>query len=429
MIRNALSTLSFVPDAHCQQRRKILVSASTLPDGRWTIVNRGAVMQFSRRSFFRRSFATTTAINGTPDFVLGWLGLSPPTASPVSASCVYLDRTESACEPSERLRAAMESSLALRVNRYPREHYDALRSQIAALHSLEPKNILLGCGSSEILEMAAMTLAPHAGTKKSLIQALPTCPVIAKYARAVGANVIDVPLTKTYGHDLGRMLSRAANEQRGGIVYICNPNNPTGTLTDRIDIQNFVAKLPRTFLILIDEAYCHFVSPHKAYSSFLDKPLDDPRVVICRTFSKVYGLAGMRIGYAAGHPETLKLLGATQLLYGVGTLSAAAALEALRDTDYVLAAIARNADIRQEFMNQTGIRMLRALNSHASFVMLDPLRPADRVLDHLKSHNVFVSPVVPPMDKYIRVSLGTSDDLREFWRVIDLLPPPGRMAM
>lgn len=389
-------------------------------------------MPFSRRTFFRRSLATAIPMNRIRGPVLDYLGLplpSPLQYPAANANYVYLDRNENAYGPSQRVRTALESPAALGVNRYPREQYDALRSELAARHSVEPKNVLLSCGSSEILQMTAMTLAAGGATKKSLIQALPTYPAAARYARAVGANVIDVPITKTYSHDLGQMLIRAENEHAGGVVYICNPNNPTGTLTDRIDIQNFVAKLPRGFLVLIDEAYCHFVSPHSAYASFLDKPLDDPRVVVCRTFSKVYGLAGMRIGYAVGHPETLQLFEATQLRYGVGTPSAIAALEALKDTDYVLSAILRNADIRQEFMNQTNIRMLRAINSHANFVMLDPLRPAGDVLEHLRSHNVFVSPVVPPMDKYIRVSLGTPDDLREFWRVIDLLPPTGKMAM
>jgi histidinol-phosphate/aromatic aminotransferase/cobyric acid decarboxylase-like protein len=104
-------------------------------------------------------------------------------------------------------------------------------------------------------------------------------------------------------------------------------------------------------------------------------------------------------------------------------------LLALDDADYVRAAIARNSDDRQEFMNQTNIQMLRAINSHANFVMLDPLRPSEMVLEHLRTHPILVAPVIPPMNKYIRVSLGTPDEMREFWKVMDLLPPTGKMAM
>jgi histidinol-phosphate aminotransferase len=387
------------------------------------------MMPFSRRSFFRRSLAAAIPIDADGGSVLGWLGSPLPFHPFDNNGSFYLDRTEDPYGPSQRVRSALGSFAALRANQYPREHLDALRGQVAALHAREPKNILLGCGSSEILQMAAMTLADGSVAKKSLIQASPTCSVIGSYARAVGANVIDVPLTKTFGHDLGRMLSRATNEHQGGVIYLCNPNSPTGTLTDRADIASFINKLPGRFLIVIDEAYCHFVSPHTAYSTFLDEPLDDPRVVVCRSFSKVYGLAGMRVGYAVGHPDTLKSLAKTQLRYSIGPASAIAAIEASQDSDYVAQAISRNANVRQEFMNQVGIRMLRGITSHANFVTLDTLRPADMVLAHLESHNIFVSPVAPPMGKYLRISLGTAEDLREFWRVIDLLPPTGKMAM
>lgn len=386
-------------------------------------------MPFSRRAFFRRSLATAIPISPKSGSVLGWLGSPPPFHGFDNNDVVYLDRTENPYGPSSRVRAALGSFSALQANKYPREQLDALRGQVAALHGREPRNILLGCGSSEILQMAVLSLAVGSVKKKSLIQASPTCSVIGSYARAIGANVIDVPLTKTFGHDLGQMLSHAGNEREGGIVYVCNPNSPTGTLTDRSDVESFIKKLPRKYLVVIDEAYSHFVSPHTAYSSFLDEPLDDPRVVVCRTFSKVYGLAGMRIGYAVGHPETLKPLAETQLRYGIGPASAIAAIEAIKDSDYVAEAISRNANVRQEFMNQVGIRMLRGITSHANFVALDTLRPVDTVLAHLKSHNVVVSPVAPPMGKYLRVSLGSAEDLREFWRVIDLLPPTGKMAM
>jgi histidinol-phosphate aminotransferase len=348
---------------------------------------------------------------------------------PSPDSPIFLDHNENAYGPSERVHAVLASSSDTLSNRYPRGQYDALRNQLAALHAIDEKQVLLGCGSSEILRMAATRLVADSPKRRCLIQALPTYPCLGQFARSVGVNVIDVPLNKRFEHDLDAMLKHAAKENASGLIYICNPNNPTGTLTERADIEAFVHKLPHSFIVLIDEAYSHFVSPHTAYASFLDKPVNDPRIIVCRTFSKVYGLAGMRIGYAVGHPDVLQTLAATQLRYGIPTLAPKAALAAIEDADYVSAAIARNADDRQEFMNQTNIRMLRAINSHANFVALDPLRPSEMVLEHLKTHNILVAPVIPPMNKYIRVSLGTPDEMREFWRVMDLLPPTGKMAM
>jgi len=389
-------------------------------------------MSFSRRTFVRHSLGAIIPLRDVSEAFVEHLGrLSRPRSRQtlsLDGTPIYLDHNENPSGPSNRVLTALASSPVAKGNRYPREQYGALRRCLASLHSVEESHILLGCGSSEILRMAVTTLV-NSPTGKSLIQASPTYPSMGNYARAMGANVIEVPLTKTYSHDLEQMLKIVQTKNITGVIYICNPNNPTGTLTDRADIEHFVSKLPKNVFVLIDEAYCHFVSPHATYASFLDKPLSDRRVVICRTFSKVYGLAGMRIGYAVCHPDNLNVLETTQLRYGVGTPSSIAALAALEDKDYVRAAVARNADIRQEFMNQVNIRMLRAINSHANFVMLDPLRPADAVIEHLKAHNIFVAPVLQPMDKYIRVSLGNPEDMREFWRVIDLLPPTGKMVM
>jgi histidinol-phosphate aminotransferase len=213
-----------------------------------------------------------------------------------------------------------------------------------------------------------------------------------------------------------------------GLVYICNPNNPTGTLTPRKNIESFINKLPSGVMILIDEAYHHYVSATAAYRSFLDYPLGDPRIVVARTFSKIHGLAGLRVGYAVSSKEVASRLSALCLQNGVGILSVRAAIAGLEDTAYVRMAAKRNSDDRQEFMNQVNARMLRAVDSHANFVLMNPLRPVSEVILHLEKNNVLVAPAIPAMDKYIRVSLGTPAEMKEFWRVWDLMPA-GNMAM
>src|SRR3989449_10455662 len=172
----------------------------------------------------------------------------------------------------------------------------------------------------------------------------------------------------------------------------------------------------------------HFVSATSSYRSFLDYPLDDPRVIVARTFSKIYGLAGLRIGYCVSSREVASRLSALRLPNGVTIVSVKAAIAALEDTTYVRMAAKRNADDRQAFMNQGNARLLRAIDSHANFVLLNPLRPVSEVLSHLEKNDVLVAPPIPDMDKYIRVSLGTPAEMREFWRVWDLLPA-GKMAM
>jgi histidinol-phosphate aminotransferase len=386
----------------------------------------------SRRNVFKGlaaaaafSCAAAKSVAGMPLAVPSHEGSCVPVERSTATSPILLDHNENAYGPSEKVRQVLAEAPSMG-NRYPHEEYELLRSKLATLHAVQEDHILLGCGSSEILRMAATALT---GLRKGLVQALPTYATLGRFARSLGAEVTEIPLTHMVEHDLNAMLKRVGDGKTTGLVYICNPNNPTATLTVRKDIEAFIHSLPATVNVLIDEAYTHFVNPHIAYSSFLDQPIDDPRVIVCRTFSKVYGLAGMRIGYAVAAPETLKRLEAGQLRYGISRISAKAAIVALADTDYVSTAIQRNTDDRQEFMNQANIRMLKAVNSHTNFALLDPLRPAAMVLDHLKHNNVLVAPLFPKMEQYIRVSFGVPDEMREFWRVMDLLPPTGKMAM
>src|SRR5205814_6415926 len=153
-----------------------------------------------------------------------------------------------------------------------------------------------------------MAAAAFLGSGKKLVQAAPTFPALGKLAQSSGSEVADVPLNKRYEHDLSVMLDRARTS--AGLVYIVNPNNPTGTITPRKDIETLLGKLPSNMTVLIDEAYHHFASPIASYVSFLDRPTGDPRVMVCRTFTKIYGLAGMRIGYAVATPEIAKRLAA-----------------------------------------------------------------------------------------------------------------------
>ncbi len=183
------------------------------------------------------------------------------------------------------------------------------------------------------------------------------------------------------------------------LVYIVNPNNPTGALTPRKDLEAFVAKLPAGVMVLIDEAYHHFVSPGADYESFLDLPIGDPRVIVARTFSKIFGLAGMRIGYAVATPETAKRLAAGFPARSVSVVSARAASAALDDVDYLRLGIQCNASDRQEFLNQANARSLHPIDSQTSFVMMNPQRPLDEVIKFLKERNILIGPKYPVLDK------------------------------
>lgn len=393
-------------------------------------------MAISRRNFFRNLGAgaivgaAAPALRGLPIAAATELALwgnsvsaELPAPGATVAEPILLYRNENPYGPSEKVLAVLRDSASV-ANRYPRTEYDTLIDKLAALHHVKREQIVLGCGSGEILCMAAMAyLKPG----KKLVEAAPTFPALGKLAQTTGIEVADVPLNKRYEHDLSAMLDHAGSST--GLVYIVNPNNPTGSLTPRKDIDAFISKLPATTTILVDEAYHHFATPGGTYESFLDRPIDDPRLIVARTFSKIYALAGMRIGYAVASPENTKRLATGFPGWSVSVVSARAASAALEDVEYVRLGVKRNADDRQEFMNQVNARMLRAIDSQTNFIMLNPMRPPEQVIDHLKKHNILIGPRYPVLDKYIRVSLGTPPEMQEFWRVWDLMPPASKMSM
>jgi len=332
----------------------------------------------------------------------------------VSTSLLVLNGTGNAEGPSEGVRAAMREAMSL-INRFPDVEYYDLVSFIAEYHRVPPSQVLIGCGSTEILRSAVFALL---GSGKRLVMARPTFDAIDRYARAAGAEVVQVPLDREFAHDLGAM--RAAINEATGLVYICNPNNPTGALTLRKDLEAFIGGLPSSTCVIVDEAYHHFVGPSPSYASLVDRPINDPRVIVTRTFSKAYALAGLRIGYGISAAKTVELLRRHQLWENVNGIAVRAAVAALADSGGLATTIKHTSDARQEFENQAVARMLRPLSSHTNFVMLDTGHPASEVIQHFEEHGILIGPPYPTLDTFVRVSLGRSDDMRRFWQVWDL---------
>jgi histidinol-phosphate aminotransferase len=292
-----------------------------------------------------------------------------------------------------------------------------LRTRIAEEHGVTPAQIVVESGSGNILRMA---VAAFAGRGRTLITASPTFGLIAEDARRAGWNVAGIPLGPDGSHDLEAMLARASAET--SLVYICNPNNPTGTLTRRRDLETFLQKLPASAHVVIDEAYHHYVDGASDYRSFIDSQVDDARVIVTRTFSKIHGLSGMRVGFAVTSPETAVQLTAGRPPAAINVVAARAAVAALDDAGYVQASRTRNADDRQEFFNQANARMLPCLDSQANFVMVHGNGRADAAIAHFTANRILLPSPFPPLDQYIRVSIGTSAEMHEFWRVWDLMP-------
>jgi histidinol-phosphate aminotransferase len=382
-------------------------------------------MDICRRALLRRiagSAAVTAAaatLRRTSVVAAGDTPLETAVDGPIR-----LHLSENAYGPAPAAIAAIRDAATRLVHRYPDAAEEALRNGLAEFHRVSPERIVVGCGSTEIMRMAARAFC---GAGRSAVVAAPTHDGLMMAIADTDTEVVAVPLRSDYSHDLEGMLARAGARTR--LVYLCNPHNPTGSLTGRKHIETFLENLPETTYVVIDEAYHHYVGGAPEYASFIDRTVSNPRVIVTRSFSTMHGLAGLRVGYGITGAETARSLASARLAGSVNAVGAIAAIAALTDTAHVRTTARRNADERQEFCNQANARMLRTIDSQANFVMLNTGHPATEMIAHFKTHGVLVAGPFAGFDKHVRVSIGTPSDMREFWRVWDLLPPMRAMTM
>ncbi|MBZ5524146.1 MAG: aminotransferase class I/II-fold pyridoxal phosphate-dependent enzyme [Acidobacteriia bacterium] len=367
----------------------------------------------TRRSFFKTAGlgAAVAASANFPNELLAW---AEPPRAPQPGGLILLNSNENAYGPFPSV-LAMGNPFR-EANRYPDHRMDVLGEKLAALNKVSHDQLVTGCGSSEILRMAACAFT---GPGRKLIMAAPTFESIGHYAEAIHAEVVRVPLAANFTHDLGAMLKAAGPD--AGLVYICNPNNPTANLTPRKDLEDFISRLPKNTMVLMDEAYHDFVGDSPDYVSFIEHPIDDDRVIVARTFSKIYGLAGMRLGYGVGSKAAIRKMSEHRLSDPLNTLVIRCAMVSLDDAAGHQQARQRNAADRDEFMRQIAARKLTAIPSSANFVMVHTGKPIRGIIDHFRKNNIAIGRPFPPLDTYARISLGKPEEMKEFWRAWDMM--------
>lgn len=305
---------------------------------------------------------------------------------------------------SEAVRAAVESKSF----RYPIEEPKALEEAIAKRFGVEKENVLLGCGSIEILRMATETFCNSA---RAAVVAEPTFEAVVSTCPFVRARSIKINLTSDYKHDLTRML-RASHG--AGMIFLCNPSNPAGTFIDKTEVERFVRKLPRGVILLSDEAYADYVS-RPDYESCLRYVKEGLPVVISRTFSKIYGMAGLRVGYAIGRKDLIKRMARRRLANNPNQLATAAALAALKNDDAFLSRVrGLNNAVREYVCNELSSMGLAFIPSETNFVMIGVGRPAKPLIEELKKRKVMVGRLFPSMPNHMRVTFGTMEEMKSF---------------
>lgn len=367
-----------------------------------------------RQTLSRRRFAQAlgVAVGATlvsPKFISegSAAAAEPRLPTGVTSDLIQLNSNENPYGPPPKAKTAIANSTR-DASRYPDATEGQLVEAIARYHKVKPENIILGCGSGEILRVSA-TAFLSAG--KNVVVAEPTFEAVLAFARVATADPIKVPVTSDFRHDLPKMA--AACNEKTGLVYVCNPNNPTGTIVTRDELAAFFARVPKTATILVDEAYHHFVEdPH--YATAFDWFGKQPNLLVVRTFSKIYGMAGMRLGYGVGAPERIRAMRP----YLTWSNANASVLEA------ALACFGDEADIarQRKIFNVTRRWMCKELEkdgrryipSEANFVMVDVGGDVQPLISKFREKKILVGRKFPSLGNWLRISIGTQKETEAF---------------
>ena len=323
-----------------------------------------------------------------------------------AVGAVRLSSNENPYGPSPAALRAMTDAFSL-AWRYPDEAEDPLIEELMRINGVSRDQILLGAGSSEILKIAAVAFT---GPDRKLIVADPTFEAIAHHASSARAEVIRVPLSADYSHDLSKMLAVINGV---GLVYICNPNNPTATITEKTKLREFLRQTPRQTIVLIDEAYHHYADSAD-YESAIPLVKDFPNLVVARTFSKIYGMAGLRCGYCVAQSENIRRMNVHQAFDSVNIMALVAALASLKDKEHEAQSRQSNSEVKKYVNAELDKLGFRSIPSQANFMMIDLRREARPVIFALREKNVAVGRFFAPLPTHMRVTIGTRPQMETF---------------
>jgi len=356
----------------------------------------------------RRRFAQLLGAGAAAAVARPALSFATPKTFEVAAASkvVRLSANENPYGPSPKALQAITDSFGLAC-RYPDEHNNVLIEKLAKLNDVNRDQILLGDGSGEILKLCAETFTGKERGK--LVAADPTFEAILNNASVNGAEVVRVPLTSGFAHDLPKMLAVA----KDGLIYICNPNNPTASITSKNELREFIANTPHQTMILVDEAYFHYAdSPD--YESVIPLVKEHPNLIVARTFSKIYGMAGLRCGYCVAQKEMVERMRPHQMWDSVNCMALAAASASLDDPEQVPNGQRLNSEVKA-FVTGELVKMgYKSIPSQANFIMFDCKRPVAPLIQALKQRNVQVGRLFPALPNYMRLTIGKRAEMEIF---------------
>jgi histidinol-phosphate aminotransferase len=329
---------------------------------------------------------------------------------------VRLDSNENPYGPPRVALEAMDRCRA-RGARYPDALEDELTGVLAKLHLVEPDQIVLGCGSGEILKMADEAFLTPA---EKVVVAEPTFEAVSAFADVVRAEQQKIPLDRKYQHDLDAMA--AACDTRTGLVYLCNPNNPTGTVLSAGMVGAFLRQVPKDTVVLVDEAYHHFVEDPDYGSA--DRWLSAyPNLIVVRTFSKIYGLAGMRLGYGISSKVRIAAMARRKCWSNTNTAVLEAALAVLKEPGLVTEQRRMINDTRRWLCDELAKDGRIYIPSQTNFVMIRVGGDVAPVIKAFRERDIWTGRRFASMPDWLRITVGTRAETAAFLKALRAIVP------
>jgi Histidinol-phosphate/aromatic aminotransferase and cobyric acid decarboxylase len=387
----------------------------------------------NRRDWIRKSMLTAGGAMALPYFGIAETPMAPLTLDakgnavysqffkeflpdipvPLAPITAKLNANENPYGPSPMAVEAFKNTAA-GGNRYAWKELFQLVDKIAKFEGVESKNIMMGPGSSDLLEKTAMVFFMNGG---NVVSADPAYMSLIQVAESVGATWKPVPLKDDWSHDLKAMEEAIDDETK--LVYICNPNNPTGTMTDHQELVDFCSRVSEKVPVFVDEAYLWFLD-EGAKKSMVSLVNEGKDVIIARTFSKIHGMAGLRVGYIVAQEATLnRLQNITRGGMGISLPSVYAAMAAMDDAAFIEKSRTLNAECREYVYKSLAAKGFDYVPSHTSFLIFPIEMEGKEFLNKMTELKVGVR-AFQFMDKnWCRVSMGTMDEMKMFTAAID----------
>lgn len=324
---------------------------------------------------------------------------------------IKLASNENPLGPSPKALEAI-TKYAKDINLYPDQNSYELTGVIAEKLDLSPENVIVGNGSDELMMLTALA---YISAGDEVVVSLNTFSTYETVSKLMEASMVRINL-KDYKYDLEAMANIASSRTK--LIFVCNPNNPTGTINTQRELDLLISKVPQNTIVVIDEAYRDYVES-KEYPNSIEYVKSKKNVIVTRTFSKIYGLAGLRVGYAVAKPEIIRYLGLVRMPFSVNRLAQYAAVSSLADNFHVDASKKNNKEgkaLLYEELNKLGLSYIK---TEANFVLINLSDDADMIFMQMMRRGVIIRPLTSfGMPGAIRVTIGTPEQNKRFLHVL-----------